>query len=135
MAAFAQGAKSNFFLESLDIERMRMVLIFIPSVLTDEAVILRIKLVLAHRVGEVEFAQIVNEDVFGNILDSCDVSADILGHNRIVCLTCSVSHHFLSASPIFSSHCPIVVALDVESKEASALDHSIISLLVIFEFF
>lgn len=135
MAAFAQSAEPNFFLESFDIESMRMLLVLIPSIPADEAVVLGIKLALAHGVGEVELAQVVNEYIFRNVLYSCDVPTHVLGQTGVVHLACSMCHHLFSPSPIFGPHCPVMVALDVESEEAATLDHPIISLLVLFESF
>lgn len=118
MTTLSKCAEANLILEPINAKCLSMILILISSISRYKITVCSIKGRLTRSIIEEEFFQIVYKNIFCYVLNSCDVTTDILRHCWIVPLCCCMGYNFLSPCPIFSSHCSIMIALYPEGKEA-----------------
>ena len=78
-------------------------------------------------IGEVEFFQIVQENIFGNILDAGDCSTIIKTFFWFVLFGCSMGDDFGSSGSTFGiSGGSVMIALDPEMEVSSSIYHLVV---------
>lgn len=133
MTSFSKGTEPNFFLKSIDIEGLRMVLVLIPSVPRNETRISLIEFSFTVAIREIELLQVIDENVFRDVLDPCNVPADILRHNWVESLASRMGHDLFSSRSILGMDSSVMVALDPEIEKSLSCDHTVIGLLIVLE--
>lgn len=117
----------------MDIECVIIVLVLISSVSAYKTLKCRIKCVLARFVNKEKFFVIIYKHIFSDIGYAGYVATYILANPRVIYLGSSMSDNFLPSSPIFSSDCPVMIALNPKSKVAFGYDHWVINLLILIK--
>ena len=134
MRPFSRCAEAHFILEPFNAKSGRIILVHISCIFFDKH---PVSLIIDSSTGfirEVELFYVIDEDVSGDVLDSCDITTVILTDSRVEALSCSMCYNFCPMASSFTIGPDfVVIALNPELEVSFPTYHCVINFFVIIE--
>lgn len=133
---FSKGTKPDFRFKALNFKAPGGVLMGISSIRGNKPIPSSIIILGTLLIGEIELFQVVNEHIFGDILNACYVPTIIKTFTRVVPFGSGMSDNFFRAGSTFMI-CSgfVVITLDPEVEVTFTTDHLVVHGLVFIESF